>query len=136
MRSDLEKGRARNCSFATVYLANKFLYQKNYHIVEPFNQANCFPSPQGRYRFIKALLHPCSYIEECLLCQQKYKDICEHLLTSCTQTIEARKSLQLKLTLYNYPRKAQLKKAEILEHALGNKVWRKCFTDFHTDIEF
>ena len=70
LRSDLENGRTCNSSFATIYLANKFLYQKNYHIVEPFNQANCFSSPQSRYRFIKAFLHPCSYIEECLLCHQ------------------------------------------------------------------
>ena len=136
LRSDLENGRASNSSFATIYLANKFLYQKNYHIVEPFIQANCFSSPQGRYRFIKALLHPCSYIEECLLCQQKYKDICEHLLTACTRTVEARTSLELKLTLYNYPRKAHLRKTDILEHALSNKIWRKCFTDFLMDIEF
>ena len=69
LRIDLEIGRAHNSSFAKIYLKNEFLYQQDYHIVEPFNKANCFLSPEGRYRFIKALLHPCSYTLECPLCR-------------------------------------------------------------------
>ena len=136
LSTDLEAGRARNCSFAKIYLSNVFLYQKTYHIVEPFNQANCFRSPEGRYRYIKALLHPCSYIEECPLCRQGHKDTCEHFLTSCSQTVDAKRKLLLKLTLYNYPHKATLKKADILVHTLENRVWRKCFTDFLTESDF
>ena len=100
------------------------------------NLANCFASPEGRYRFIKALLHPCSYIQECQRCRQHHKDICEHFLTSCTHTAKARTRLHLKLTLYNYPNIAQIKKVDILDNTLGNKVWRKCFTDFLTEIDF
>ena len=91
LRNDLEVGRARKCSFSIIYIANIFPYQKNYHIVEPFNQANCFSSTEGRHRYIRALLHPCSYAEECPLCKQKQKDTCEHLVTSCQLTAEARK---------------------------------------------
>ena len=35
LRSDLEEGRTRNCSFSKIYLANPFLYQKKYQIVDP-----------------------------------------------------------------------------------------------------
>ena len=135
-RKDLETGRARKCSFAKIYLKNEFLYQKIYHIVEPFNQANCFSSPEGRYSFIKALLHPCSYTSECPLCRQQHKDTCEHFLTSCTQTVEARRRLLLKLKLYNYPDSVPLKKTEILKLTLGNTVWRKCLTDFLIETSF
>ena len=136
LRNDLETGRARSCSFTEIYLTNVFLYQKTYQIVEPFNQANCFSSVEGRYRFIKALLHPCSYTVECPLCRQSHKDTCEHFLTSCPQTVEAKKRLLLKLTLYNYPDSASLKKTEILESALGNSLWRKCLTDFLTETSY
>ena len=119
LRKDLETGRARKCSFAKIYLKNEFLYQKIYQIVEPFNQANCFSSPEGRYRFIKALLHPCSYMSESPLCRQRHEDTCEHFLTSCSQTVEAKRRLLLKLKLYNYSDSAPLKKTEILEHTLG-----------------
>ena len=134
--NDLETGRARNCSFAKIYLGNVFLFQKTYHMVQPFDQANCFATPEGRYRFIKALLHPCSYMEECQLCKQQHKDICEHILTSCPQTVEARKRLRLKLTLYNYSSKDPFKKSDLLVNTLGNKLWRKCFTEFLTEIDF
>ena len=136
LRNDLETGRQRNCSFAKIYLTNVFHYQKTYQIVEPFNQANCFSSPEGRYRFIKALLHPCSYIVECPLCRQLHKDTCEHFLTSCPQTVAAKKRFLLKLTLYNYPDTAPLQRTEILERSLGNTVWRKCLTDFLTETSY
>lgn len=136
LRTDLEVGRARNCSFAKIYLSNVFHYQKTYQIVEPFNQANCFTSPEGRYRYIKALLHPCSYLEECPLCRQRHKDICEHFLTSCSKTLDAKRKFLLKLTLYNYSNSTTPRKADILEHTLANRVWRKCFTDFLTETNF
>ena len=86
LRKDLDIGRARTCSFTTNFLTNVFVYQKTYHILEPFNQANCFASPEGRKRFIKAFLHPCSYNEECPQCKRHHKDICEHLTVSCPST--------------------------------------------------
>ena len=79
LRKDLDIGRAQNCSFTTNFLTNFFLYQKTYHILESFNQAYCFASLEGRKRFIKALLHPSSYDEECPQCKRHHKYICEHL---------------------------------------------------------
>ena len=62
LRSDLEEGRTRNCSFSKIYLANPFLYQKKYQIVKPFTEANCFSSSKCRKHYINALLHPASYL--------------------------------------------------------------------------
>ena len=131
LRCDLEYGRTRNCCFSKTFLANPFTYQKNYHIVQPFSQANCFSSPNGRKHFIKALLHPCSYMENCPMCGRQTKDICDHLLTTCPRIPDPRKKLRLKLTLYNYPVKNfPLTKPAIIEHSLGNRLWRKCFSEF------
>ena len=137
LRSDLNRGRTRTCSFASIFLTNVFAYQKTYHIVSPFDQLNCFASPDGRKRFIKALLHPCSYMEDCPLWKQKHRDICDHLINACPRIPHLRKKLQLKLTLYNYPsNNLPLKKAEIIRNALRNSIWRKCFTEFLTEIDY
>ena len=61
LREDLEKGRPKKCSFAKIFLHNPFAYQKNYHLPEPFCQPDLFETPNGRKRFVKGLLHPCSY---------------------------------------------------------------------------
>ena len=137
LRKDLEIGRTRNSAFTSIFLSNVFVYQKKYHIVEPFRQANFFDSPRSRMRFIKALLHPCSYLEDCPLCGQKLKDICDHLITTCPPITEFRKKLHLKLILYNYPAKNfPLTKAGIIKYALSNRLWRKCFTEFLIEVDF
>ena len=104
LRKDLETGRTRICSFANIFLSNAFRYQKTYHIVEPLRQIGYFKSPDARKRFFKALLHPCSYPEECSLCGQKHKDMLGHFLSTCSRISELRKTLNLKLALYNYPK--------------------------------
>ena len=137
LRNDLEIGRTRNSCFTSIFLSNVFVYQKKYHIVEPFSQANCFASPESRMRFTKALLHPCSYLEDCPFCRQKFKDICDHLITTCPPIIEFRKKFHLKLKLYNYPAKYfPLTKAGIIKHALSNRLWRICFADFLIEVDF
>ena len=137
LRKDLEIGRTRKCSFATIFLANVFLYQKTYQIVEPFCQAKGFASPDGRKRFLKALLHPCSYLDDCPLCGHKQMDICDHLITSCSRVLNRRKKLILKLKLYNYPAETlPLNKTNILLKALDNRLWRKCFTEFLSGIDY
>ena len=119
--------KTRNRAFSDIFLSNVFLYQKKYHIVEPFNQVNCFALPEGRMRFLKALLHPCSYTEACPHCGEEYRDTCNHLLTTCPLTFGHRKKLNLKLTLYNYPEENfPFDQTSILRHVLGNKLWRKC----------
>ena len=137
LSDDLEIGRTKNCAFSDIFLSNVFLYQKKYHIVEPFNQVNCFALPEGRMRFLKALLHPCSYTEACPHCGEEYRDTCNHLLTTCPLTFGHRKKLNLKLTLYNYPEENfPFDKTSILRHVLGNKLWRKCFTEFLIEIGY
>ena len=137
LRNDLEDGRTRKCCFSNIFLSNAFRYQKNYHIVQPFNQANCFSSPNGRKRFIKALLHPCSYLDTCPICKTQTRDTCDHLLTACPRIPDPRKKLRLKLALYNYPANHfPLTKSSIVEHSLDNRLWRKCFADFLTEVDF
>ena len=137
LRNDLKIGRTRNSAFTSIFLSTIFVYQKKYHIVEPFSHANCFVSPESRMRFVKALLHPCSYLEECPLCRQKFKDMCDHLITTCPPITEFRKKLHLKLILYNYPAKNfPLTKAGIIKHALSNRLWRKCFAEFLIEVDF
>ena len=123
LRTDLEDRRKRNCSFSKQFLSNPFHYQKNYQIVQPFSQANCFASHINRKCFIKALLHPCSYLENCPLSRKQTKDVCDHLLTTCPRIPDPRKKLRLKLTLYNYPANHfPLTKSGILEHSLSKEV--------------
>ena len=137
LRKDLEVGRTRKCSFANIFLVNIFTYQETYHIVEPFCRDSGFASPDGRKRFVKALLHPCSYLDVCQLCRQKHSDICDHLITSCSRIPHLRKKLNLKLTLYNFPSETfLLNKSNILEQSLDNKQWRKCFTEFLSEIDY
>ena len=137
LQKDLEVGRSKSGSFVSLFLTNVFSYQKNYHLVEPFLQPNCFDSPNGRKRFVKALLHPCSYLEECVLCREQCKDKLKHLLTTCTLASGKRKELLLQLTLYNFPRQQfPLEKDELLNSALKSIIWRKCFTKFLIDTEF
>ena len=113
-----------------------FCYQKTYQIVQPFDQANCFSSPNSRKRFIKAL-HPCSYLENCLLCGDQTRDTCDHLLTTCIRISDPRKKLRLKLALYNYPANHfPLTKSSIIVHSLSNRLWRKCFAEFLTEVDF
>ena len=137
LRVDLEVGRTRNCTFSKIYLANPFLYQKKYQIVEPFTQANCFSSRKGRKYFIKALLHPASYLANCQLCREQCRDLCDHLLTTCPRIPDPRKKLHLRLTLYNYPLKdSPITKAGIIRNSLDNRAWRKCFTEFLSEVDY
>ena len=137
LQNDLDASRSKSCSFISLFLTNAFSYQKKYHLVEPFLQPNCFDLPNGRKRFIKALLHPCSYLEECVFCREQYKDKLKHLLTACPLTSGKRKELLLKLSLYNFPRQQfPLEKDKLLNAALTSRIWRKCFTKFLIDTDF
>ena len=136
LRDDLEKGRSKKCSFANIFLSNPFTYQKNYHLPEPFWQTDLFAAPNGRKRFVKAILHPCSYKEECLLCRQIKKDKLDHFLTDCPRLSELRKELHLKLKLYNFPLENIPLKNELLRLALEKKAWRNSLTNFLIDADF
>ena len=137
LRKDLEHARTRDCCFSKFYLLNPFTYQKEYQIVEPFRQANCFSSSDNRKHYVKALLHPCSYFENCSLCGEQTRDTCDHLLTSCPSVPDPRKKLHLKLTLYNYPTThLPLTKSSIIELSLSNRLWRKCFAEFLKEVNY
>ena len=137
LRNDLDHGRTRNSCFTKNYLTNPFCYQKNYHVVLPFSQANCFSSANSRKRFIKALLHPCSYPDRCPLCGEQTSDLCEHMLTTCARIPDPREQLHRKLILYDYPKTHfPLTKTDIIERSLTNRLWKKCFAKFLTEVDF
>ena len=89
-------------SFSTIFLSNPFIYQKNYHIVEPFNRTDYSSIPNDSPFLIKALLDPNSYMKECQHCSLLCKDVCTHLLSQCQKLVESRKKFYRKLYLYNY----------------------------------
>ena len=108
LRKDLEHGRTRDCSFSKFYLLNPFTYKKKYQIVERLGQASCFSSPGGKKHYIRALLHPCSYLENCSLFDEQTRDTCDHLLTSCPRGPDPRpkatpQTYTLQLLIYPLP---------------------------------
>ena len=137
LRGDLEEGRTRSCCFSKNFLRNPFHYQEKYHIVHPFSLADSFSSAYGRKRFIKALLHPCAYDDHCPLCSEQTRDVCDHFLTTCSHISALREKLRLTLLLYNYPADYfPLNKLSLIELALTNRLWRRCFAKFLTDVDF
>ena len=134
---DLEVGRTNACSFAELFLNSSSSYQKKYHLVEPFCQPLCFASPKARKHFVKALLHPCSYSEDCCLFGQQYKDQLNHLLSACPQNPGFKKELHLRLALYNFPKdKIPIKKRDFMHAAFSKFTWRKCTDKFRQDVDF
>ena len=134
---DLEIGRSRNCSFSLLYLRNVFSYQKDYHLIAPFRQPDCFATPKGRKHFLRAFLDPCTYSQDCKLCGQSCYDRLDHLLVTCSRTVEFRNELHLKLALYNFPKqRLPLKKIEFWDAAFTRRIWRKSTVKFLLDINF
>ena len=137
LSKDLEIGRTRNCSFSLLYLKNIFSYQKDYHLIPPFRQPDCFATPKGRKHFDRAFLDPCTFLRECKLCGVSCCDELDHLLIACSRTSEFRNELHLRLALYNFPKEQlPLKKAEFWEAAFKRRIWRKCTVKFLLDTEF
>ena len=48
LKKDLEVGRRRPCAFRDIYLSNIASYEKSYHLVNPFLNADFFPSASAR----------------------------------------------------------------------------------------
>ena len=137
LRDDLKDGRNKLCGFASLFLSSPFAYQKNYHLIQPFCQTDCFASPKGRKHFIKAILHPCSFFEDCNKCGQQYKDKLDHYLIACPRISGHRKELHLKLTLYNFHRDQTLTlKQDLLNATFSKSTWRKCVVQFLLDTDF
>ena len=53
---ELEIARSKSCGFTDVYLQNKFGYQEDFHLIEPFKEFNFFSSKRARSLIIKVLL--------------------------------------------------------------------------------
>ena len=137
LQKDLEIGKKKKCSFASIFLSNPKEYQKNYHLPEIFRQPNCFDTPNGRKRVVKTLLHPCSYEEKCSLCGIIYTDKLSHLLTSCQCVCGYRNEFFLKLNLYDFPKSQILAcKENFLGLILEKKIWIKCLSKFLIDVDF
>ena len=134
---DLQVGKGKICSFASFFLTGPSSYQKKYHIAEPFSQPRCFASPKARKHFVKALLHPCSYTEDCCFCGQRYNDKLNHILTDCPQNPSYKKELHLRLALYNFPKcRMPLNKLNFISAAFSMLIWRKCIVKFLQDVDF
>ena len=137
LQADLKKGRLSRCPFATIFLTDPTGYQKDYCLPELFLEPNCFDTPNGRKRLVNALLHPCSYYEECSLCRQKYRDKFSHCLAACSRISRYRRELLLKLRLYNFPmNRIPMTKPDFLVKILWNKTWRKCVSKFLVEIDY
>ena len=132
LSKDLQIGRTRNCSFSLLYLKNIFSYQKDYHLIAPFCQPDCFATPKGRKHFVRAFLDPCTYLRECKFCGQSCCDKLDHLLLNCFCTSTFRNELRVKLVLYNFPKeRLPGKKSELWGAAFKSKIWRNVLSSFY-----
>ena len=137
INKDLDEGKTKTCTFAQLFLKGLQTSNKRYRLVEPFSHASCFATPIARKHFVKALLHPGTYLENCCFCGQQHRDRLKHFLSECTGTSGYRKELHLRLTLYNFPQnKMPLEKLELFHAAFTNELWRKCIVKFLRDIDF
>ena len=136
LQKDLEIGRKKKCSFASIFLYDPNGYRNDYHLPEKFRQPDCFETPNGRKRVVKALLHPCSCEEKCSLYGKNYTDKLCHLLTTCKRIRSYREEFFLKLK-YDFP-KNHIKtfKENFLGIILEKKIWRKCLSKFLIDVDF
>ena len=96
LKNDLSIGRKRSCAFTDIYLANIFLYQKSYHLVEPFLDKDFFTSASARCSVTKFLLHSRAFYRRCIFCSLESKDILSHYLFTCTQREAERRLLRSK----------------------------------------
>ena len=134
---DLRIGRGRKCAFATTFLQDPTEYTKDYHLPEIFCKPDCFETPNGRKRVVKALLHPCSYEEGCSFCDQTYKDKLNHYLAVCPRILNHRKQILQELKFYNFPaHHLPMERSYFLRLTLQNRIWRKCLVKFLVDTDF
>ena len=112
------------------------MYQKKYHLIEPFNKLN-YSSYFNESQIHKALLDPCSYQKDCQHCGLQIEDLLSHFLTQCPALSETRRLLQLKLQLYNFPNDDfPPQKNLLLKLSLNNTCWKKCLANFLQACEY
>ena len=127
---ELEIAGGKSCAFTDVYLHNRFLYQENFHLIEPFKTFNFFCSSRARSLMIKVLLYPRIFEVDCDLCNEGFTNIFDHRIYDCTHLENQRQTLKNMLTFFNFPREIILDKKNFLSTCLNKKSWTKCLTDF------
>ena len=100
---ELEIARNKSYAFADVYLQNRFLYQENFHLIEPFKTFNFFSSTRARSLMIKVLLYPLTFKVDCDLCNEGFINMFEHHVYDCSYLENQRHTMRNKLILYNFP---------------------------------
>ena len=135
LRQDLEVGRQRPCAFRDIYLSNKFVYQKSYHLVEPFLNQDFFQSASARCKMVKVLLYPRTFSRKCLYCSLEFKDILSHIF-SRKNVEKYTRLLRSKLRLYNFPADKMREDNNFLGTVIRRKIWTKCFTEFLVDVDY
>ena len=135
LKKDLTIGRNRSCAFTDIYLSNIFSYRKSYHLVEPFLENNFFTSASARCSVTKILLQSRASYRKCIFCSNESKDIFSHHLFLCPQQEDARRLLQRKLVLYNFPADKLSDKKIFFGTVLSKKIWTKCFSEYLADID-
>ena len=130
---ELEIARKKSYAFADLYLQNRFLYQDNFHLIEPFKTFNFFNSTRARSLMIKVLLYPRIFKVYCDLCNEGFTNIFDHHIYDCIYLKNQRHTLRNMLFFYNFPNDIFLDKKNFLSACLEKKSWTKCLTDFFED---
>ena len=136
LKQDLEIGRRKLCGFADVYLQNKFLYQEDYQLIEPFKRFNFFSSTRARSIMTKVLLYPREFKVDCDLCDGIFTYIFNHYVYDCANLKTLRQHLRNMLNFYNFPKDCLLKNSKFLATCLQKKVWTKCLTEFLEEANY
>ena len=136
LKRELQIGRSKLCGFTDVYLQNKFLYQEDFHLIEPFKTFNFFSSNRARSLIVKVLLHPRTFKVDCDLCNGSFNYIFHHFVYDCTNLKTQRQTLRNKLKFYNLPRDSILNKEKFLTTCFMKPIWTKCLYDFLEEAHF
>ena len=134
LKQELQIGRSKSCAFSDVYLQNKFLYQEDFHLIEPLKTFNFFSSSRARSLMIKVLIYPRVFKVDCDFCNESFENIFDHHVYDCTNLKNQRHKLGMMLTFYNFPHENILNKTQFLSTCLKKKSWTKCLTDFLEDV--
>ena len=131
-KKDLDTARNKNCIFSKLLLTTDDIVKKKYTLFQIFKSAGMFFNTTARIKFIKALLNPNSYLQECKLCKLQFYDILLHQLTTCPKLTTQRTTLKHKLIFYGTKPTPEIDNPFLLfSYALTNKKnIVKAITDF------
>ena len=76
-----------------------------------------------------------AFYRKCIFCSNESKDIFSHHLFLCPQQEDARRLLQRKLVLYNFPADKLSNKKIFFGTVLSKKIWTKCLSEYLADID-